>query len=675
MKLIRKPLVGAVLIACLGAGQLFAAPLVSGIEPGNADPEVRAQDNLFKAVNGGWVKRTEIPADESNIGAFLSVFDLTQERCRVIAEALDADATGEAGLVRAMYRSYMNTEQAEQLGMQPLAGPLAEIAGLDGKPALMRLLGRWQGQNRLVSLPLAFHIDLDQKAPSRYLANVSQDGLAMPDRDYYLEKDPRFVQARKAYLDYLSASFTALKLDQPAQRAERVMALETAIARIQWDKVKLRDPVLGYNKFKLGALSSRVRGFDWKPFLDAAGAGSIATLDVSQPSYVTALGALIQKTPVSTWQDYLRVRLLDAYAPYLDEASVARHFAFHGTALSGSTQNRPRWKRGLRLINETLGEAMGKLYVEKHFPAEHKARMQALVKNLLSAYAADIDTLDWMESDQSRRGAHAKLDKLMVKIGYPEKWRGYPGLALDEHDLVGNVRKTGLLDYTRELAEINDPVDRTRWGMAPQIVNAYYNPVFNEIVFPAAILQPPFFDMAADDAVNYGGIGAVIGHEISHGFDDWGSQYDANGMLNPWMSEADKKRFKALTHRVVEQYNGYEALPGKFVNGELTLGENIADIAGLSIAYKAYSLSLGGKPAPVIDGISGPQRFFTGFAQVWRSKIRPEALLARIVSDPHSPAEFRVIGATVNSEAFHETFGVKPGDGMFRKPEERVRIW
>ncbi|MEN3113272.1 M13 family metallopeptidase [Uliginosibacterium paludis] len=675
MKLISKPFAGLALVACFGAAGVCAAPLSSGIEAGNADPAVRAQDNLFQAVNGGWVKRTEIPADESNIGAFLTVFDLTQERCRVIAEALGADATGEAALVRAMYRSYMNTDQAGQLGIQPISRQLDEIARLDGKPALMRLLGRWQGENRRVSLPLAFHVDLDQKAPARYLATVSQDGLAMPDRDYYLEQDPRFVQARKAYVDYLTASFTALKLDRPAQRAAEVMALETGIARIQWDKVKLRDPIAGYNKFQRGALSTKVRGFDWKPFLEAAGAGGIATLDVSQPSYVTALGALIRKTPVGTWQDYLRIRLLDAYAPYLDEASVARHFAFHGTALSGSTQNRPRWKRGLRLINETLGEAMGKLYVEKHFPPEHKARMQALVKNLLSAYAADIDTLDWMESDQSRKGAHAKLDKLMVKIGYPEKWRGYPGLVLDEHDLVGNIRKAEQLEFTRELSEINDPVDRTRWGMAPQIVNAYYNPVFNEIVFPAAILQPPFFDMAADDAVNYGGIGAVIGHEISHGFDDWGSQYDADGMLNPWMSEADKTRFKALTHRVVEQYNGYEALPGKFVNGELTLGENIADIAGLAIAYKAYSLSLGGQPAPVIDGMSGPQRFFTGFAQVWRSKIRPEALLARIVSDPHSPPEFRVIGATANNEAFHETFGVKPGDGMFRKPEERVRIW
>lgn len=673
MKHIRKLIIGVLLLASLVTAVAEAAPLASGIDTSAADPAVRIQDNIYQAVNGGWIKKTPIPPDESSLGAFRTVFDLTQERSRQIVEGLDGQAGGEAGLVRALYRSFMDTAQADKLGLKPVAGQLAEVAALDGKLALVKLFGHWQGQG--VSLPLAFHVDLDEKAPSRYLAAVSQDGLAMPDRDYYLERDARFAKARKAYDAYLKASFVALGLDRPAQRAQRVMALETAIARIQWDKVSLRDPHKAYNKFERAELAGKLKGLDWASFLAEADAGSIKALNVNQPSYVIALGKLIEKTPLSTWQDYLRIRLLDTYSPYLDEATVARHFAFHGTTLSGATQNRPRWKRALRLINGTLGEALGKLYVEKYFPPEHKARMLELVKNLLSAYDSDIDTLSWMESEQSRRGAHDKLAKLMVKIGYPDKWRGYAGLDLDETDLVGNVRKTSLFEFRRDLAEIDEPVDRTRWGMAPQIVNAYYNPVFNEIVFPAAILQPPFFDMGADDAVNYGAIGAVIGHEISHGFDDWGSQYDADGMLRQWMDEADKARFKALTHKVVEQYNHYEALPGKFVNGELTLGENIADISGMAIAYKAYQLSLAGKPSAVIDGRSGEQRFFMGFAQVWRGKERPEALLAQIVSDPHSPGEFRAIGATVNSDAFQEVFGVKPGDGMYRKPEERIRIW
>lgn len=673
MNHIRKPIIGVLLLASLVAAAAQAAPLASGIDASAADPDVRVQDNLYRAVNGGWIKQTTIPADEVSLGAFRSVFDLTQERSRLIVEGLDASASGEAQLVRAMYRSFMNTERTNALGIKPVAPQLAEVAALDGKPALVKLLGHWQGQG--ISLPIAFNVSLDEKAPAQYLAAVSQDGLAMPDRDYYLERDARFAKARKAYDAYLKSSFAALGLDHPAQRAQRVMALETAIARIQWDKVSLRDPHKGYNKFERAELGAKVQGLDWDSFLAETGAASVKALNVNQPTYVTALGKLIEKTPLATWQDYLRIRLLDTYAPYLDEATVARHFAFHGTTLSGATQNRPRWKRALRLINGALGEALGKLYVDKHFPPEYKARMLELVKNLLSAYDSDIDTLSWMESAQSRSGAHEKLAKLMVKIGYPDKWRGYAGLELDEADLVGNVRKTSLFEFRRDLAEINDPVDRSRWGMAPQIVNAYYNPVFNEIVFPAAILQPPFFDMGADDAVNYGAIGAVIGHEISHGFDDWGSQYDANGMLRQWLDDADKARFKALTHKVVEQYNHYEALPGKFVNGELTLGENIADISGMAIAYKAYQLSLAGKPSAVIDGLSGEQRFFMGFAQVWRGKERPESLLAQIVSDPHSPGEFRTIGATVNSDAFQDVFGVKPGDGMYRKPEDRIRIW
>lgn len=670
MKKLRSCLILSVLLASIGAQ---AEPLNSGVDKTGVDSAVRVQDDVFLAINGGWIKNTPIPADESRIGAFLNVYNQTQDQIRTIVEGLDGDATGEAALVRSMYRSFMDTGHANALGLQPLAPMLQEIDGVRDVPSLMRLMGRWQEQS--ISLPLELGVESDSKAPTRYLAVASQSGLAMPDRDYYLESDARFAKAREAYLTYLKDSFAALGLDQPGQRAQRVLDLETAIARIQWDKVTNRDPVKTYNRYPLGKLSGNVPGVEWNIFLQAATTQKLAALDVSQPTYAVALGKLIKATPVATWQDYLRIHVLNAYSPYLDDKTVGRHFTFFGGTLRGATENRPRWKRGLMLVGGTVGEALGKLYVDKYFPPANKARMLELVQNLIKAYDQDLDTLPWLKDRKSQAAAHQKLAKLMVKIGYPDKWRGYAGLTVDEKDLVGNVQRAMSFEYRRQFAEINDPVDRTRWGMTPQTVNAYYNPTMNEIVFPAAILQPPFFDMQADDAVNYGGIGAVIGHEISHGFDDQGSQFDADGKLAPWLDKADSERFKEITHRLVEQYSHYEALPGRFVNGELTLGENIADNAGLAIAFKAYKLSQGGKEAPVMDGFTGEQRFFIGFAQVWRGKDRPEALLNQITSDPHSPSHFRAIGATSNSDAFQEAFGVKPGDGMYKAPEARIRIW
>jgi putative endopeptidase len=648
------------------------AALESGIDKSAADPSVRIQDNLFEAVNGGWKKRTAIPSDESSVGVLRSMFDLTQTRSRELVEQVSDTATPEAHQVRAMYRSFMDLARVDALGLKPVAPQMAQIDAVGSKAALLRLLGSWQGQG--VSLPFALYVNVDDKDPSRYLAGLGQDGLAMPDRDYYLLSDARFLSARKAYLAYLKSSFKALGLSQPEKRAGKVMVLETAIARAQWDNVANRDPVKTYNKLTREMLGSTLPGIDWDAFLGASGAAGLEALNVNQPSYLAALAGLLADQPLAAWQDYLRIRVLDAYGPYLDSRTAARQFGFHGTTLNGMATQRPRWKRGLRLVNETVGESLGKLYVAKYFPPEYKVRMQEMIRNLLAAYDADIDTLSWM-GEQSRRGAHEKIAKLMVKIGYPDKWRGFDGLELDEKDLVGNVRRAHLFEYRRSLAEIGKPVDRSRWWMAPQIVNAYYNPTLNEIVFPAAFLQPPFFDMKADDAVNYGAVGTVIGHEISHGFDDGGSQYNADGKLEPWMAPEDRERFKALTQRLIEQYNKYEALPGKFVKGELTLGENIADNAGLAIAYKAYRLSLAGKPAPEIDGMSGDQRFFIGFAQSWRGKSRPEALLSQIVSDPHSPDEFRVLGSAINSDAFHETFGVKQGDGMYKSQDQRIRIW
>ncbi len=650
-----------------------AAPLISGIDLSGADPAVRMQDNLYLAVNGGWRAKTPMPPDESSIGVTREVFNLTQAQCREIVEGLDADATGEASLVRAMYRSFMDGERADSLGLAPLSAQLDEVAAVTDRAALTGLMGRWQRQS--LPLPLTLSVDVDSKAPTHYLARIEQGGLAMPDRDYYLESDARFAQARKAYLGYLQASFTALGLSRPEQRARRVMALETAIARIQWDKVANRDPVKTYNRFTRQELARKLPGVDWDAFLDAAEAGKPGAIGVSQPGYVKALATLTARTPLDTWQDYLRIRLLNVYSPYLDEKTAARQFAFFGTVLNGMTEDRPRWKRGLRLVDGSIGEALGKLYVEKYFPPANKARVLEMVHHIIEAYGQDIDTLPWLQDKGSRAAAHEKLARLMIKIGYPDTWKGYAGLTLDENDLLGNVQRAAVFAYQRQMAEIADPVDRSRWWMTPQTVNAYYNPTLNEIVFPAAILQPPFFDMQADDAVNYGATGAVIGHEISHGFDDQGSQYDAEGRLQTWLDRADQQRFKRITSRLVTQYNRDEALPGRFVNGRLTLGENIADVAGLVIGFKAYQLSLGAKPAPVMDGFTGAQRYFIGYALSWRSKDRPESLLAQITSDPHAPDEFRVTRPAANSDAFQEAFGVKPGDRMYLAPKDRIRIW
>lgn len=665
--------VAGVMLVCGYLGSAQATDLVSGIDMGGADSAVRPQDDLYLAVNGGWRKATPMPADESSIGVTRDVIDRTQEQCRELVEGLEAEAAGEPQLVRAMYRSFMDAGRIEELGLQPLAGQLGEVDAMADQAALTRLLGRWQQLG--IPLPVAFSVDVDSKAPSHHLARIDQSGLAMPDRDYYLQNDLRFGEARKAYLVYLTASFEALGLSQPSLRARRVMALETAIARIQWDKVANRDPVRTYNRYSRRELAQKLPGFAWNGFLDAAGAGGVKAVGVSQPGYVKALGTLIGRTQIATWQDYLRIRLLNVYAPYLDEKSAARQFAFFGTVLNGMPENRPRWKRGLRLIDASIGEALGKLYVGKYFPPANKDRVLEMVHNIVQTYDGDLETLPWLQNATSRAEAHEKLARLTIKIGYPDKWKGYAGLMLDEKDLVGNVRRATTYAYRRQLAEIDEPVDRTRWGMTPQTVNAYYDPTMNEIVFPAAILQPPFFDMRADDAVNYGATGAVIGHEISHGFDDQGSQYDAEGRLRAWLDKADRQRFGRITSRLVAQYSHAEALPGRFVNGRLTLGENIADVAGLAIGFKAYELSLGGKPSTVMDGFTGEQRYFIGYALSWRSKDRPESLLAQITADPHAPDDIRVNLPASNSDAFQEAFGVKPGDRMYMAPGDRIRIW
>ncbi|MEN2424421.1 M13 family metallopeptidase [Chromobacterium vaccinii] len=663
----------ALALALLLAGQAWAHG-VSGIDAANFNSRIRPQDDIYLAVNGKWLDTHEIPASESWSGAFKDLRDLSEARSRELIEQASVGQAkdGNAQKIGAAYASFMDEAAAEKKGLQPIEPDLQAITLLASRNELLKLIGGGQSGN--VKLPLALYVGIDARDATAYLPNLYQSGLLMPDRDYYLGKDARFAKARDAYQAYLSRLFRLAGYAQPEKRAKRVIALETKLAQLQRSRVENRDPQKTYNKTTPAQLAKLAPKLDWKGFLSAAGMPGISALNVSQPEYVAGLAQLLRKEPLLNWQDYLIAHTLDGYAPYLSKAMVDARFDFQGKALSGTPEQRPRWKRGVELVESSLGEALGQLYVSKYFPPENKRKMEELVGNLMQAYRQSIDGLSWM-SPATKQAAQVKLSKYMLKIGYPDHWRDYAGLELKSDDLVGNVKCANQFDYQWQLSHLGKPVDRTEWGMTPQTVNAYYNPSQNEIVFPAAILQPPFFNAAADDAVNYGGIGAVIGHEISHGFDDQGSQFDADGNLRDWWTAEDKARFHELTSKLVAQYDAYEPLPGKHINGKLTLGENIADNVGLQIAYKAYQLSLGGKPAAIIDGMGGDQRFFYGFAQVWRGKTRDEAMLARLVSDPHSPDAFRAIGATSNSDAFQHAFEVKPGDKMYKPEDQRIRIW
>jgi putative endopeptidase len=655
------------------SGTAVAAALSAGLDRSGFDAKVRPQDDLFKAVNGQWIKDTPMPADKADYGTFIQLRDRSDERVRKLVEELAASkpSGGIEQKIGDYYRSYMDEAGIDKAGLAPVKPWFAQIDALKNKADLVVLMGRLQG---IAGTPIVTWVDADPKEPGINRALTWQDGLGMPDRDYYLKDDPRFAKAREAYIGYVETLLRLAGDAKPAENAKRVFALEKRLAEAQWAKVDNRDAVKTYNPMTVAELAKKAPGLDWSSFFKAAALPPLDRLSVSQPSYAIAVGKIVKDTPVPAWQTYLRVRLLDGAADVLPKEYRDASFAFHGKAIKGLQQEQPRWQKATRSLDGALGEAVGQMYVAKHFPPAYKARMQELVANLLSAYGQSIDALSWM-SPETKVRAKDKLGKYMTKIGYPEKWRDYTALEVRMGDAFGNAARAGRFEYERHALRAGKPVDRTEWGMTPQTVNAYYNPSFNEIVFPAAILEPPFFDMSADDAVNYGAIGAVIGHEISHGFDDQGSQFDGEGKLNNWWTEADRKAFDALGEKLVAQYSAYEPLPGHHLNGKLTLGENIADLSGLQIAYKAYHLSLGGKPAPVIDGLSGDQRFFYGWSQAWREKTREERALQLLTTDPHSPPEFRANGAAVNNDAFHDAFGTKPGDGMFKPSGERIRIW
>ncbi|MGQ0618947.1 MAG: M13 family metallopeptidase [Panacagrimonas sp.] len=657
-----------------GATPERAAAAGAGIERANFDPAVRPQDDLYRAVNGNWLSRAQIPADKSNFGAFTELGDAAEKQVRGIIEEQMANATaiGEARKIADFYAAFMDEAHIETLGLAPIQPELAAVDALSERKALTTLMARLAHSG--VSIPLLPNIHQDARDATRYVADFSQSGLSLPNRDFYLIDDDKFRGFRAALLKHIERMMTLAGLPEPAAAARTILALETRIATLQWDKVELRDPVKRYNPYPTTKLPELARALEWPAFLGELGLGALGSVIVSQPSYVTGLGRLIDGEPLESWKTYLRWQVLDARAPLLGKTLVDENFAFYGAVLNGIAENRPRWKRGVEAVEGALGDAVGKLYVERHFPADNKARMDVLVQNLIRAYGSAIDQLEWMSAD-TKKAAQEKLAKFRYKIGYPSRWRDYSKLEVRPGDLVGNMRRAFEFEVARDLAKLGGPIDREEWFMNPQTVNAYYNPEMNEIVFPAAILQPPFFDARADDAVNYGAIGAVIGHEISHGFDDKGSQYDGDGNLRMWWKAEDRAKFDALGTRLAAQYDRYEPVKGYTVNGKFTLGENIADLGGLTIAHRAWKLSLGDQPAQVIDGLSGEQRFFMGWSQAWRRLYREENLLNRLKTDPHSPSEYRCNGVVTNLNEFHAAFGLEQTDRLYLAPEVRIKIW
>ncbi len=652
----------------------------SGIDLSYVDDGARPQDDLFGHVNGRWLTDYEIPADRATDGAFRSLADRAEEQVRdLIVEASEANPSegSDEQRVGDLYGSFMDVAAVARIGVQPLLDELATIDAAADPTALAAVLGGLQRTG--VGGGTGLYVDTDSKDSTRYLLHLSQSGLGLPDESYY--RDAQHADILDAYPGHIARMFALVygPSDGHAETAARIVALEAEIAAAHWDVVKRRDADLTYNLRAFTELTAEAPGFDWAGWITAIGTTTeaAAELVVRQPDALTAFAARWAHGDLDDWKQWLRWRLISSRAPMLTDELVAENFDFYGRTLSGTEAIRDRWKRGVALVENLMGDAVGKLYVERHFPPDAKARMDELVANLREAYRVSINDLEWM-TPETRERALAKLDKFTPKIGYPVRWRDYPGLKVDRGDLYGNYKRGNAVGYDRELAKLGGPVDRDEWFMTPQTVNAYYNPGMNEIVFPAAILQPPFFDADADDAANYGGIGAVIGHEIGHGFDDQGAKYDGDGNLVDWWTDSDRTEFGSRTAALIAQYEEFvprQLSGGQHVNGAFTVGENIGDLGGLSIALLAYELSLGGTPAPVIDGLTGVQRVFFGWAQVWRTKSRDAEAIRRLAIDPHSPPEFRCNGVVRNLDAYYDAFDVRENDELYLMPERRVRIW
>jgi predicted metalloendopeptidase len=646
-----------------------------GVDLTMRDADTRAQDDFFRHAHGRWLDEFEIPSDLPSYGSFVELYLQSEDDVEaIIHRTADGAAPGsEARKIGDLYRDFLDVEAIEAAGLRPMRAQLDRIAAARSREDVARLLAELSRVGG--TTPFNFYVDQDAKSPDRYLPHFFQSGIGLPDRDYFLDKDnPRFAAARGARLDHLKRMLDFAAQADPAAAAERVFALEEKLAEAHWPSADTRDLDRTYNLMTREQLEKEAPGFPWKAYLDALGLERQKDLMIQQPSAYAGMAKVFADTPVSDWQAYLRAALFASHAAFLPRAVDDAQFLFVSAAITGAREQRSRDKRAVNFVNGAMGEAVGRLYVEEHFSPEAKRQASELVDNLILAMGQRIDGLDWMGPETKKR-AREKLAKFTVKIGYPERWRDYSSLEVRRGDLVGNAHRAAEFENRRQLAKLGGPVDRTEWQMSPQTVNAYYNPGLNEIVFPAAILQPPFFDPAADPAVNYGGIGAVIGHEIGHGFDDQGRKSDGDGVLRDWWTEEDARRFSERSDRLVGQYDSYSPLEGMFVNGRLTLGENIGDVGGLEIAYHAYRLSLGGSPAPVVGGLTGDQRFFLGFAQIWRGKSRDEMMATLVASNPHSPVEFRVNGTVRNIDAWYAAFDVKEGDAMYLPPEQRVRIW
>jgi putative endopeptidase len=644
----------------------------AGLDFSHQDQTVRAQDDLYRHFNGGWLKTAVIPADRATDGAFMALRVQSEARVREIIEG--ATGSDEATKIAHIYKSFMDSAAVNAKGCSPIA---AELALVDSISTIADFISTFsQLEARGTSGIFGTFIYADMKDASTNILYLAQGGISLPDEAYYREE--KYAEIRTAYLAHITAMFTLAKVSNPAENAAKVMALETSIAGHHWDQVKNRDATLTYNKMNRAEVKALMPAFDWEHYL-AAGEIPAIVLDsviVQQPSFFEGLGAILANFDADAWKAWLKWHIISGAAPYLSDEFTNENFAFFGKTLSGTPELRERWKRAVSMIEGSLGEAVGKVYVQQYFPAEAKARMEKLVANLIEAYRISINELAWM-SPETKVKALEKLGKFRPKIGYPDKWRDYSALKTTPDDLYGNVGRVVKFQRDHELSKIGKPVDRDEWFMAPQTVNAYYNPVMNEIVFPAAILQAPFFGLDHDDAVNYGGIGAVIGHEIGHGFDDQGSKYDGDGALNNWWTDADRAAFEERTKALIAQYDALipEEAPDVNVNGALTIGENIGDLGGLTIAYKAYQISLAGKPSPVIDGMSGEKRLMLSWAQIWRAKVRPEEMRRRIATDPHSPAEFRCNQILKNFTPFYEEFGVTDKDALWLEEQSRVQIW
>ena len=645
-----------------------------GIATENMDKSVKPGDNFFKYVNGTWLKNTEIPADKSTYGAFTKLRDLSDDRVKVIIEeaaAKDAPDGSEEQKIGDFYAALMDMDKINAAGMAPIEADLVKIAAVSTKEEAAVLMG---DPSMGVRAPVGGWVDVDVKDVDNYIFYLTQSGLGMPNRDYYLDEGEKSDELRAAYVKYLRAMLTAAGDDNPLGSARKIMAFETAMARSHWTNTKRRNRSLTYNKMSLDELKAYAPGFPWDSMLEASGISDQKTFVVRENDAIKGLAKTFGSTDLETIKAYMTANYVGSMAAFLPAKIDNARFDFYGKALSGTEVQQERWKRAVSQIDGTMGEMVGKVYVEKHFPPAAKKEMDKLIENLRAAFKDGIDNLEWMDA-KTKVEAQDKLAKFNPKIGYPDEWTDYSELKVDRDDLIGTVKSANEWSWKDNISKLGGPIDRNEWGMNPQTVNAYYRASLNEIVFPAAILQAPFFDPAADPAVNYGGIGAVIGHEMGHGFDDQGRKTDGNGVQRDWWTEEDGKAFEKLSGALADQYSEFEPLPGLKLNGKLTLGENIGDLTGITMGYAAYKRSLNGKEAPIIDGMTGDQRFFLAYGQIWQRKFREEAMRTQVKNGPHSPGEYRANGIVRNFDAWYEAFNVQPGDALYLPPEKRVKIW